>query len=64
MDLSTEEPAASWLLKLFGEVGRNGLNNLHWDKIFDKIHGKKLSRENSSKTIQLEFFLLLFCFVF
>ena len=51
MHLSTEEPAASWMLELFGVVGRDVLNTFHWDKFFEKLCSKKLSRENMSKNI-------------
>ena len=40
--LSTEEPAASWMLELFGEVGGDVHVYFHRDKFFDKkvIAGK------------------------
>ena len=62
MHLRTEEPAVSWVLEPFGEVGEMFLNTFHRDKIFVKTRNKKLSREKVLKTLQLEFVFCMFCF--
>ena len=57
MHLSTEEPAASWMLELFEEIGGDIPEYFLFGYVFFSINDavKKLSLENSSKTLQLEF---------
>ena len=52
MHLSTEESPASWMVKLFGEVG-GGVSERSIP--INDVCMKKLLGENSSKTLQLEF---------
>ena len=56
--LSTEESPASWMVKLFGEVGGGIPEYFSSEKFFDKQCSMKLSPENSSKTLQLDFFYI------
>ena len=50
MHLSTEEPVASWMFELFGEVGGDVPEYCLLDKFFDKWRIKKLLRKLVLKT--------------
>ena len=51
MHLSTEEPAASRMLELFGEVGGDVAEYFSSRTHFAKIEDKKLLRKISSKNL-------------
>ena len=63
MHLSTEEPAASRMLKQFGEVGGDRPEYFHREHILLKLTIKKLLRKISSKnlTAGVFFFFFFFC---
>ena len=59
--LSTEEPAASWMLELFGEGGWDVPEYVLSDKFFNKWRIQKLSlRKISSKNLSAGVFSLFF----
>ena len=67
MHLSTEEPAASGMLKQFGEVGGDRPEYLssqtHFAKI-EKLKIKKLLRKINSKNLTAGVFFFFFVFFF
>ena len=60
MHLSTEEPAASRMLELFGEVGGDVPEYFSSRTHFAKIEDKKLLRKIKSKNLTAEVFFVFF----
>ena len=55
MHLFTELPAASWMLKPFGEVGANSTQHISSETHFPEINKEKVSPKFNVKNIKMKF---------
>ena len=60
MHLRIEESPASWIVKLFGEVGESVMNTFHQKSFSENDVVKSYREKTVLKTLQLEFRIIVF----